>query len=241
MSILLSTVDVRHEQRVRVVFTNALASGAFGAPGPSYYSIQNTDGKGVDPSILAALIVPNSPNVVELVLSVPLTRGAQYTLTAVGVPATDTTTTPADSTTGLRWGAPAVRENNEVVVSDRDRLLYGTDLLFDGVDYEETATNDLASVSGTPNVTKALNNRAVSEGLPWKPGHGGHLREFVDSPSTVTGTMKGSLTSQFLQDPRVRSVKVTYEVVDDETFLHGDPVLVSGEAAQRVTVSVPSE
>jgi hypothetical protein len=241
MSILLSAVDVRHEQRVRVVFTTALASGAFGVPGPAYYSIENLDGKGANPSISAALIVANSPNVVELVLSIPLARGASYTLAAEGVPAVDLTVTPVGSATGLRWGAPPVRENHEVVVSDRDRLLYGTDLLFNGNDYEETPTNDLGDVSGAPNVTKALNNRAVSEGLPWKPSHGGKLRQFVDSPSAVSGTMKGQLTSQFLQDPRVNNVKVSHEVEDDKTYLHADPTLVSGETAERVTVPVPSE
>lgn len=240
MAILLQAVDVLHERRVRVVFANTLAAGAFGAPAPSVYSLSNVDGLAPSPTVQAALIVPGSPAVVELVLAQPLAKGALYELSAVGVPSTDLSTTPGGSTTPFRWGLVAERTNVEPIVRDRETLLYKVDLLWNGRDYQETATGDLERVSGTANVTKALQNGVVTSGLPWDPSYGGFVREYVDSPSTVAGTLKGSVSAFLLGDPRVRAVKVTYKIEDDATYLYADPTLVSGEAAERVTVEVPS-
>lgn len=241
MSISLSTTHVLHERRVRAIFTNTLASGAFGAPAPAFYEIENLDGLGPSPSVRAALIVPGNGAVVELVLSESLVNGALYSLSAVGVPAIDLSTTDISNVLQFRWGEVLAKENIEPKVRDRDRLLYGTDLLFDGHDFQENALGDLDSVSGTPNVTKALNRGAEADGLPWDPTWGAHLREYVDSPSTTAGTAKGSLTAQMLRDPRVKSVKITFEIQNDQTFIYADPKLVSNEPARRVTVVVPNQ
>lgn len=222
------------------MFTNTLASGAFGSPAPSVYSITNDDGLAISPSIRAALLVPGSPTVVELVLEQPLSKGALYTLRADGVPATDLTTTPIGSTTPIRWGLSAPKENVEPIVRDRETLLYKVDLLWNGVDYQETATGDLERISGTANVTKALQNGVSVSGLPWDPTYGGFAREYVDSPATAAGTLKGAVSAFLLRDPRVRAIKVTHKIEDDRTYLFADTTLVSGEAAERVTVEVPS-
>lgn len=241
MSIVLSAVHVIHERRVRAIFTNTLASGAFGAPAPAFYGVENIDGLGPSPAIQAALIVPGNGAVVELVLSQPLANGALYQLTAIGVPAVDSSVTPDPSDLQFRWGDVVQKENVEPKIRDRDRLLYGTDLLWNGLDFQENALGDLDSVSGTPNVAKALNRGAEADGLPWDPTYGARMREYVDSPSTAAGTLKGSLTAQLLRDPRVKSVKVTFEIKDDQTFVYADPKLVSGEVAKRVTVVVPNQ
>lgn len=240
MSILLQAVSVVHERRIRAVFTNTLAAGAFGAPAPAYYALTNADGIASDPVIQAAMIVSGNTTVVELVLDRPLVKGALYTLSAVGVPALDLSVTPGGSQLQVRWGAMAVQENLEPFVRDREKLLYFVDLLWNGIDFQETATGDLDRVSGTANVTKALQRGIDASGLPWDQTYGARLREFVDSPSVVAGTLKGSLTAQLLRDPRVQSVKVSYEIVDDKTYLYADPVLVSGETAERVTTAVPN-
>lgn len=240
MSILLQAVDIRHERRVRLVFTNTLAAGAFGAPAPAAYSIVNVDGKGPDPNVKAALIVSGSANVVELALEHELVKGALYTISAVGVPAVDLTTTPGGSTLQVRWGVTAKAENIEPLARERDDLLYFIDLLWTGDDFQETPLGDLDRVSGRANVTKALQRGAEACGLPWDPTWGGFLREYVDSPSTIGGTLKGSITAQMLRDPRVKSVKIKHEIAGDKTFIYADPVLYSGETAERVTTEVPN-
>lgn len=241
MSIDLQSLEVRSETRIRLLFTNTLASGAFGSPAPAFYEVTNEDGRGTDCDVQAALVVPGSATVVELVLSPAIVRGAVYTVRADGVPATDLSSTPVDSTTGLRWGISAPKENVEPGLRDRQRLLYGIDLIWTGSDFQETALGDLDRVSGPANVTKALNRGVESGPLPWDNDYGAGARDFVDSPSLVSGTLKGSVASQILRDPRVKSSKVTHEIDDEKTYIYADPILISGEPAERVSIEVPND
>jgi hypothetical protein len=240
MSILLQAVDVRHEHRIRLVFTNALASGAFGLPAPTNYVIANTDGLGTSPSVKAAYVVPGNPAVVELALSAPIVAGAAYTISAVGVPAVDTTVTPVGSVLSFRYGATVAKENVEPIRRDRELLLYGIDLLWNGADFQETANGDLDRVSGAANVTKALNRGVEANGLGWDSTYGAKAREFIDSPSVAVGTLKGSVTAQLLRDPRVQEVRVTYDIQDSKTFLFATPKLISGESIEPVSIVVPN-
>lgn len=239
MAISLLSLEAKHERRIRLVFSNTLDAGAFGIPGPAYYVITSNDAKGPNPTVAAAMVVSGSPNVVELALSAALVVGGQYNVSAVGVPATDLSVTPVGSELTLQFGFSARKENVEPIKQDRDRLLYGIDLVWSGKDYVETADGDLDRVSGTPNVLKALNRGLESPGLPWDDSWGGKLREFVDSPSVANTPMRGSVSSQILRDPRVASVKVSLEFEDDNTYLTADAKLVSGEPLERVTVEVP--
>ena len=88
MSIALTAVDPRSQRRVRLVFSHALSVGAFSSL--AFYSV-TSDGAGVSPAVNGAFLVPSSPNVVELSVTEDLLDGAQYTVSAVGVPATDST------------------------------------------------------------------------------------------------------------------------------------------------------
>jgi hypothetical protein len=195
---------------------------------------------GTDPAILAALIVPDSPNVVELVLDTDLISGGNYRLLAEGVPNVALEVTPDGSSERFWFGTTTTRRNVEPFKEDRQRLLYGVDLLFSGMDYEETANGDLARVEGPPNVTKALWHAIESDGLPWDPTFGGKAREFVDSPSAASGTLRGSVSAQLLKDPRVKSIKTSIEIDDDKTFLHTIPTLITGEDIEPVSISVPN-
>ena len=73
MTIALLTALVRHERRVRLEFSADLAAGAFTSL--AWYSF-TSDGTAANPSAVAAYAVPNSPQTVELHLSVPLVQGA---------------------------------------------------------------------------------------------------------------------------------------------------------------------
>lgn len=243
MSILLQSLEVRHERRIRVLFTNTLAAGAFGAPAPAWYVIESVDGVGTPPVVQAAYIISGSPTVVELALATPLVRGALYKLKAEGVPATDASSTAVGTNSEFRWGLTLPKDNVEPEFQHKQRLLYGIDLLWNGIDYQETATGDLDRVDGTANVTKAL-NRAVETNpgdLGWDTTYGAGAREYVDSPNIAAGTLKGAVSAQVLRDPRVKAVKATYEIDDEKTYLYVDPTLISGESVERVSIEVPND
>lgn len=225
---------------MRLVFTNTLASGAFGAPAPSYYTVTSADGKGIDSPVRAAFIVSGSPNVVELALEYALVEGALYNVSAEGTPALDTSTVPAGQFPFLFGKKPDTQANVEPIRQDLERLLYNIDLIFDGSDYEETPNGDLARVSGPPNVSKALWNAAVSNGLPWDPQFGGHAREYVDSPSAATGTLKGSVSAQILRDPRVKALRSSVATDDEKTTLTLKPTLISDADLEPVQFQVPN-
>lgn len=239
MTIALSAVEIKHERRLRLIFSQALAAGAFVT---SLYVITSLDDAGAAPEVSEAFLVTSNPAVVELALDSDLQRGGLYEITAEGVPAVDLTVTADGTSSQFRYGISAPREDVEPAKRDRDRLLYGVDLLWNGVDYQETSNGDLERVGGTANVTKALYRNVESNGLPWDPTWGVGVREFVDSPSAASGSLKGQMSRQLLRDPRVRSVKVTVEFDDeDRTFLHAVPTLITGEPAQRVSLVVPSD
>jgi len=241
LSILLQSVVIRHEQRIRLIFTNTLDAGAFGAPAPAYYTVTCNTGGGVDPDVQAAFVVPNSPTVVELGLQNPLVKGALYTVKAEGVPATDASTTASGTQLQFRWAITAPKTNVEVTISDRKRLLYGVDIIWNGEDFQEAANGDLDQIDGPANVSKALNRAVESNGVPWDPTYGAKSREHVDSPSVLGGTLKGSISSQILKDPRVQSVKMSHLIEDEKTFIFADPVLISGESVEQVSISVPNQ
>ncbi len=238
MTISLTAVDIRHERRVRLLFSTPLAVGAYV---PSLYTITSSDSASSPIGINAAMLVVGNPAVVELAFDADMAVGGQYLITAVGVPAVDASVTPAGSELSLRYGVIAAKENVEPIQRDRDRLLYGVDLLWDGLDYRETPTGDLERVGGTANVTKALYRVVDTNGLPWDPTWGVGARNFVDSPSAPGGTLRGQMISQILRDPRIKSVKVSVEFSGDSTFLYAQPKLVTGELAERVSLSVPSD
>lgn len=239
MAILLTGVEVRHERSLRLVFSNNLAAAAFGIL-PTFYTVTSLDSAGSDPLVMAALAVSGSPTNTDLVLGSDLVKGGRYSIEAVGVPATDLSVTPSGNTETFFFGTTKFVSNVEPTVSNRDLILYKTDLLWNEEDFQEDANGDLARVAGVPNVTKALNRGLEANGRPWDPTWGARVREYVDSPSGAAGNMRSDIIRHCLRDPRVESVKVTFEIQGSNTVVFVDPVLVSGEQAKRVSIVVPS-
>jgi hypothetical protein len=240
MSIDLLTVEVRHERRIRLLFTNAVGSGGLGTPAPSFYTVASQDGAGADPLVKAAMAVSGNPNAVELVLSLDLVRDGLYLVSAVGVPDTGAGVTGATSTQQIRWGQDYSQSDAEPLLADRARFLYGVDLIFNGEDYSEDTNGDLARVAGTANVTKALYHGIETTGLPWNAGWGAGAREFVDSPSVAATALRHSLHAQVLRDPRVRSIKTDLQIADAETTVFLTPTLITGETIEPVSLVVPN-
>jgi hypothetical protein len=227
MSISLVTAIVRHERRLRLVFTNSLAAAAFTTL--SYYTVTSVDGAAASPAVVAVYSVTNSPNVVELHLGADLVQGALYVASAVGVPATDISTTPNPSEAHFRPGVERTEADlgTPAQVSDLERQLYGEDLVHDGRDFVETADGDLASSSGAPVVKADLRRALEASGLPWDPGYGLHGREYVDGPAVHLGRVPARAVEVMLRDDRVESA--TADVVlesPERTFVKVRPVLV---------------
>jgi len=241
MTISLSSVIPRSARRLRLVFSQTLAAGAFGVS-PTFYTVSNLDGRGISPTVQAALAVVGSPAVVELALGSDLVHDAQYSVAAVAVPAADLSVTPGGTLERFKFAPGLVAgENTEPKLRDRDLLLYGTDLIWDGADFLESATGDLERVRGRANVTKALHHGLSTHGLPWDPNWGVDAREFVDSPSPSSGSLKGAAVAQVLRDPRVRTVSSQVQVNYSDTYLYLTPKLVSGETIQPVSITVPHD
>jgi len=214
MTIALTTAVVRHERRLRLVFSNSLGAGAFSTL--AWYTI-TSDGTAADPSVVAAYAVANSPQVVELHLSLPLVQGALYTVSAVGVPAISGPATPNPSTTQFRVATE--RSDNDLgahrKASDLERRLYGSDLVHDGNDFVEGPDGDLVKIAGLPVVKGDLRRGIESNGLPWAPTYGMHAREFVDAPAPMLDQIPGLAVAYVQKDDRV--VSATAEVLTTGT------------------------
>lgn len=235
MTITLNAVEIKHERRIRLIFSRPLGGGAFGVA-PIAYVITSDDALGISPGVSAAMIISENPASVELALDSPLVIGGRYTVGAVSVPGDDAST--ATASLPIRFGLNAPRRDVEPLQRNRDTILFGVDLVWDGDDYQESANGDLARIGGTPNVIKALHRGMESLGLPWDQSYGAKARRFVDSPSPSSGTLKGSITAQVLKDPRVKSVKVTITTDDEKTYLNVTPTLISGKELKQVSLAV---
>jgi hypothetical protein len=236
MTLALQNLIVRSRRRIRAVFTDAVASGAFVT---GFYSVTSLDGFGASPTINGVLVVPDSPQVVELSLAIDLADGAGYRLdVAAGVPALAGGTAGAGS---YAFSAPtaAPAASPEILSDELLDAIYGNDIAFANDDFVETLEGDLATRGGIQNTTEALLDRALSDGLPWDDSYGAKPREFVDGSDSELSTLRSRTLGQFLQDDRVVSATAVsaFEQTGDATI---DIAAVLVGQAVPVTIPVPS-
>lgn len=208
MAIALTGVVARSPRRVRLVFSNTLAAGAFTTL--SYYEITPSNDVGVSVEVLQALVVADSANNVELAVSQDLTPGVPYLVSAVGVPAIDLSVTPNPSELTFQLGEPLRQANVEPAASELDVLLYGRDIIWTGEDFLESPDGDLASIAGVANLQASVQRRMNGEGLYWDPSYGPNVRSYVDAPSPSAATLKLQLERNAMLDDRVALAKATY-------------------------------
>jgi hypothetical protein len=241
MAIELTGILPKHERRLRLVFSSALASGGFGSPAPSAYVIDNEDGAGPSPGVSAAIIVAGAVTNVELALDADLAEGALYRVRAIGVPGADASASTAASDQRFRFAVSSRQANQEPKTSDADLLLHGRDLVWTGLDLLETAEGDLSTTSGPSNTMGAIKRRMLGSPLAWAPGYSPRAREYVDVPVSAIGSLRGRLESQALRDDRVVGVTAKL-VLDDEapeqSYFEVTPRLVGGRQAEPVDVQV---
>lgn len=242
MSITLTSVFVRHERRILLSFSNTLAAGAFTST--SFYVIANTDGAGASPLVVAAIPITGAVSQVDLALDTDLVGGGQYTIFAVGVPCTDTSVTPGGTQLGFTLGTPADDSNVEQATTDIASLVYGTDLVWSGADFVETATGDLATVSGVQNYEAAITRRLTTPYvLPWAPSYGARSGDYVNAPRGSATVLRGALIRQAYADDRTLDCQVTlgFDDANDPTaavyLVNITPK--SADDANKLTIAIP--
>jgi hypothetical protein len=228
VALIYQANEQRSPYRLRLRFDQALGAGAFVT---SWYSLASLDSAGTDPTVLAALVVPNATDKVELALDVELAPGGAYELTvSAGVPAASGPPLAADATDRLVAPIPRPRVTTEKSQADVQSLIYGEDLQHMAGDYVEGADGDLGGLLGVENAVDALRRSAEGNGLPWDDDWGAHLRELVDATSPTVGTARGSLVRAMLADDRVLTADAEATASDDGTVdVQGVVKLVGGE------------
>lgn len=215
---------VTQPKRIRVVYSGPINSGFLVT---SLYSVVSNDSTGYTPNILAVYAVAGNSNIVELVLSIELVGGGNYTVTSTGY----------GSLNLVYHVATTPLPNTESLVSNRDEILYKRDLVWTGDDFGVTPEGDAATIAGTKNVEEAIMRRCLGSPLPYAPGYSPNSREFVDSnDSTPLGPR---LKQQCLRDSRVKSVKVVPKVDSDNvTTFQIFPTLIGDENIDPISMTV---
>lgn len=239
MSIALVTAVVRHERRIRLVFSNTLAAGAFTTL--SWYAI-TSDGTAANPPVVAAYAVTSSPQTVELHLGSDLVQGVLYTVSAVGVPASDLSSTPDPSEAKFRVAVQ--RGDNDInatpKASDLERRLYGMDLVHNGTDWVEGPDGDLATIEGKPVVKADIRRGIEGNGLPWDPRYGMRARQFVDAPSPMLAQLPAIAEAYVQQDDRVESVTADLGTTGTVPTVRVKPRLIGDKIVRSVgEIEVP--
>lgn len=248
MAIAFTALVVRHERRIRLLFSQTLSGAAFGVglAVAALYVVACTDGSGANPGISAAIPVAHTPNGLDLALNCDLVEGGVYTVTTNAVPGADSSVSSSDVETFTFGALAAPSLNVESSQVDIGALVYGLDLVHSGSDFVETAAGDLDTVSGVPNVQGALNRRLIDEdGIPWDPTYGAKSADYVNGPAAQGSSLVGALRRQAIADDRVESATVKYledpENPGDEYFpvtiaLRGD----NGTGVLAFPINVPA-
>lgn len=237
MAIALDKILINSETRVRLIFSGALASGAFVA---SLYSTTDVTLDAAGPAVVAALAVAGFNNQVELVLGSPLAAGNAVSANCSAVPGADLSTF-SGSLSAVFGASVTFTPNVEPEQDASDALVFGRDVVHDGADYVEDATGDLVSVEGVPNVEGALYRRVRAYGLPWDPSFGPKLDDYVDGPNEAAAPATGLIKQQMLADDRTQSCSVTLE--EDDTaaggaFFRVEPILKTDRKIPPFDVAV---
>lgn len=224
----LVSITVKHERRVRLYFDEPLAIAAFSMP--ASYVFTSADSFGIAPTVQSLFVVPSANNVVEIAFSDDLVDGGTYQVTAIGIPAVSLNVSTSLSTTRFRVGASQQILDREPATTNNELALYGRDITWNGLDYVETSTGDLARVSGIMNVDNALHNRLFEEtGLPWDKTYGLKARRYVDGPTGSTRTLQSDIQSELLKDDRVTAVTCQMNDSDDTDITFNTTATLLGD------------
>ncbi len=235
----LLSIHIKHKRRIRLLFSGPLAAGAFTTL--SYYSVVSLDSVGVSPAVVAAIAIDGNTGGMELALGDDLIPGGRYLVSAIGVPAVDTSVTSSTSSQTAVFGQTQTQANVEPVANNVDALLYGRDIVWTGSDFGETPAGDLSVVTGTSNARAALYRRMLSNGLPWDDTYGAKPRSYVNGTSPGVATLSGALLGQCAEDDRVKEATIDLETdADNRPVFVVTPTFIGNESPKQLTISVPT-
>ena len=212
MTTTLATVDMsRGASRVRLVFSAAMAAGAFTST--SYYAVTSTDSLGPNPTVVVAVFaVSGASNIVELAVEPALAAGSVYSFAVTAAPAADASTVTGSLPGSLGLGpvtaAPNLEPQQQTAV---DLILYDRDYVFDGNDLSLTATGDLATITGRQNWLGAIRRRETSDGLPWDLAYGPRASDYVNAPAPYRLPLAGRMVAQARADNRTKKATCTVQ------------------------------
>lgn len=237
MTTALTALAFRGTRRIRLLFSGALASGAFTST--ALYAVSSLDGVGESPSVEAVFAVTGSPGAVELAVTLDLAPGGLYQITCTNVPCADTSL--YTGSLQARTAQPTTGSANvEPSTQDVDLLFYGRDLIYDGNDIVEDPTGDLDTIAGRENWRGAMGRRMAGTPLPWDPTYSPDAEQYVDAPEPLQIPFAGQLLAQARQDDRTQSASV--EIVQDPNDPGGfafEMTLVGVDDLDPVTLLVP--
>lgn len=239
MAISLLSVFVKHERRVRLLFSNSVAGGAFTST--SFYSVEELDGAAANPGVAKAIIVASSPQTVELQLDTDLVQGARYRFSAVGVPAIDSSVTPSPSdayaTVGREQSAAAI--GAKAATTALERTLFGVGVARDG-DWLETPDGDLDIVGGIRAATLDLQRAVIADGLPWAPSYGFRARQEVDGAPASLLALRGRAIALMRSDDRIVAADAAVDLADPSApTLELRPTWIGARGTPQAPVRVP--
>lgn len=233
-----TAVTIRHERRVRLIFSSALGVDAFTST--SYYSVTNQDGLAASPSVQAVIQVPGSSNVAEIQLADDLVQGALYAFLAEGVPAQDLSVTAPGSSLEALFGQKAepAAAATVAVAPAAEVVLYGRDLHWNGDDFAEDGDGDLGTIEGAACVHRDLTARALSDGLPWDPAFGAKPRGYVDAAAGSLRTLRGAVVAQMRADDRVAEASAELDLeADAGPTIRVKAKLIGGQTVAPITIN----
>lgn len=241
MAINFLQIAARHERRLRLSFDNQPAAGAYGSSSTTlaYYTIAPQNFLSSAESVTQAIVVANSPNVVELALGSDLAPGGSYLVTINAMPCVDSSTCSGSQI--FVFAAAPDRPNLEVPQDDYASLLYGIDLVHNGVDFVEGSEGDLTTIAGIANAQEAVRRRAFGDPLPWAPNYSAKARQYVDGTPGAMPTLKAQLVANLLLDDRVKQVQAALSFdPNDASIAYYDVLttLIGSEVIGPMPVSV---
>jgi hypothetical protein len=241
MAINFVNVAPRHERRLRLLFDNQPTGAAYGSSSTTiaYFTIAPQNFLSSIETVTQALVVAGAPNVVELALGADLAPGGTYLVTINAMPCIDASF--CNGSMLFTFGAAPDRPNLEVPQDDYASLLYGIDLVHNGVDWVEGADGDLSTLAGIGNAQEAVRRRAFGDPLPWAPNYGAKARQYVDGTPGAMPGLKAQLVANLILDDRVKSVTAALSFdANDSTVAYYDVLatLIGNEVIGPMPVNV---
>jgi hypothetical protein len=186
----------------------------------------------------AIFAIASDTSQVELAVDSDFVGGGLYTIGCVSVPGIDSTT--YTGTIQNRYGQPTTAApDTEPETSDLSLLLYNRDIFWNGQDFQEDTSGDLATIAGRANWQGALSRRMISSGIMWDATYGAKSDQGVDAPVALQPSLAGRFLGQARLDNRTAQATIDFSD-DPNTGIASFTIIVTGvDGLDRISVPAP--